>query len=512
MRRRKVDVAGSRTRLVAWALYAAAAAAGAPTCARALEGELLGRRFEIGGHFETRQVFRVDQATEHELNQQVLWTRARYTIADGLSVDVALSLQNGGPATRASRGGVYDIDDVFQSLSPAFEVQEAALLWERESFDVRIGQLKYSWGKLDRAQPNDLINPERFADPFLLEEEERKIGVPSIEASYYLPERKWLPEQGRLTAVWVPRFVPYRLPNARERWFPPAAIPPASFPVFLPPVEGDAEAILVPVSLETRNADPPDFRLENSTYALRFSGFSHGLDYGAYYYWGFQTSPALRLTAQAERDSSSPAGFAGRTFLSPVFRRIHVWGADLAYAWEHLSLRAEAAYTRGRVFNRDLRFLIEDPRQLAPQILEALERLNAGEESVPIDIGPSFVVRDALQWGVGIDWEMEGYELLLQIDQTDVLNNDVTLLADDHETTALANLRKTFWHGDIALQLVALYGITSDYTLLLPRATYRACDWAEIQLGYLHIAGREGSIVGQYKHNDEGFARLRLQF
>lgn len=494
-----------------WAALFSAVLATAPPPVLGLQGDWLGRPFEIGGHFETRQVFRVDRKTEHEVNQQILWTDMRYSIADGLSVELVLSLQNGGPATRTRRGGVYNIDDVFQSLTPAFEVQEALLLWEGESFDLRAGQIKYSWGKLDRVQPNDLINPERFADPFLLDEQERKIGVPSIEASYFLPERDWLPAQGRLTAVWVPRFVPYRMPYSNERWFPPAGIPPSTFPVF-PPEPAGAEPVLVPVYFETDNRDPPSFQLENSTYALRLSGFMHGLDYAVYYQGGLQTSPALQLTAQVENDPTSATGFVGGTFLSPVFRRIDVWGFDFAYAWEHFSLRGEAAYTRGRVFNRDLRFLIDDPEALTPQILEAVERLRGGEESVPIDIGSSFVVRDAIQWGVGVDYEIEGYEALLQIDQTDILNNDVTLLIDDTETTAMANLRKSFWRGDIGLQLVALYGISSDYTLLMPRFTYRAFDWAELELGYLHIAGRQRSVVGQYKDNDEGFARLRLFF
>lgn len=476
----------------------------------ALQGDLFGRSFELGGHFETRQVFRIDRKTEHELNQQLLWGEARYDLSDDVSLELVLSLQNGGPATRTHGAGVYNVDDVFQSLSPAFEVQEAELLWQRPSFDVRIGQLKYAWGKLDRSQPNDLINPKRFADPFLQEEQERKIGVPSIEGTYYLPERDWLPEQGRLTAVWVPRFIPYRLPDSRERWFPPAGIPPSTFPVFLDGEDG--EGIEAPVYFETLNQDPPAFRLSNSTYALRFSAFTRGVDYGLYYSHGVQTSPALRLTAQVERNANSPIGFAGRTFLSPVFKGVHVWGADLAYAWENVSLRAEAAYTRGRVFNRDLRFLIDDPRQLTPQILAAVEQLAGGAAAVPIDIGDSFVVRDSLRWGVGVDYQIEGYDLLLQIEQTDIFHNDVDLLIDDTETTLLANLRKTFWHDDISAQLIALYGISSDYTLLLPRLTYRVFDRAEVQVGYLFIAGRERSTIGQYKHNDEAYARLRLYF
>jgi hypothetical protein len=481
--------------------------------AHAVRVDLGGRPLELSGHFETRQVFRVDRDTEHELNLQVLWAGARYEISDSILFELVLSLQNGGPATRSTRGGVYDIDDVFQSVSPAFEVQEAVLSFDHESFGLRVGQIKHSWGKLDRVQPNDVINPQRFADPFLLTEVERKIGVPSIELSYELPQRPWLPGGSRLTAVWVPRYVPYRMPRPNERWFPPAATRASSFPVpgefFGLPSD---ELIDVPVIFDTNNSSPPGFNLASSSYALRLTGHDGGVDYGLYYYHGYQTAPAFRLAAQAEAVDTNPLGITGRTILSPIFRRVDTWGGDFAYSWDRIALRAELAYTTGRTFNRDLRFLIDDPSTLWPQIEKAIEEIDAGAEAVPIDLGRSAVARDTVQWGVGIDYEIEGYELLLQIDQTDVINNDESLLIDDFETTALADLRKTFLRGDLALRLVAVYGISSDYTLLLPRVTYRFRDHIETQLGYLHIAGRRSSLLGQYKDNDQGFIRLRLLF
>ena len=58
--------------------------------------------------------------------------------------------------------------------------------------DVRLGLQKVAWGKLDRSQPNDLINPSNYIDPLMDDEAERKIGVPALQASYYFPE-SWLP-------------------------------------------------------------------------------------------------------------------------------------------------------------------------------------------------------------------------------------------------------------------------------------------------------------------------------
>ncbi len=167
---------------------------------------------------------------------------------------------------------------------------------------------------------------------------------------------------------------------------------------------------------------------------------------------------------------------------------------------------------KGRPFTRDLRMLVEDPSELAPQIVDALKQFQNGVESVPIDLGPSFVTRDAVEWGVGADYTVAGYLLLVQLNQTDVLNNHENLLIRDVDSRLLVNLRKSFWHDDLGLQLIGLHAIESDYTLLLPRATYRVWEGVELQVGYLFIAGRKSSVIGQYKRNDQGFLRLRYLF
>ena len=116
-----------------------------------------------------------------------------------------------------------------------------------------LGMQKFAWGKLDRFQPTDVLNVERYSDPFLLDEDERKIAVPAIQASYSLPRRDWIPEESRLTLVWIPQYFPYRFPLLGERWFPPAAVPPSSFTV--PPLIDP-----IPVGFRLNNTSPPSFQ------------------------------------------------------------------------------------------------------------------------------------------------------------------------------------------------------------------------------------------------------------
>ncbi len=477
---------------------------GAVSPAAAWRGEVLGAEVELGGYLETRQVFRVDRDTTPELNRQRLQLELDSWWGEQVSFALVASLQNGGPATRETRAGFYNIDDVFQSVSPAVEIDEAVLRLDLDSFVVRLGQIKHSWGKLDRYQPNDVLNPERFADPILLDEADRKIGVPSLEATYYLPERSWLPQEGSLNVVVVPRYVPFRMARQGERWFPPNATPPETLSIPL----RDGGTMEVPLSLETRNARSPGLSFDNASYAARLGGYWRGVDGALYYYHGIQTAPLFRLDARGDF-SADGEGLTGTTILSPVFNPIDSWGGDLAFSWGRFSFRAEAAFIRNRGFNRDLLSLADDPDVLEA-IVQALEDLPPGASSVDVDLGQTYAQSDAVQWGLGADAQVGGVDVIFELSQTNVLDSRVPLLVHDTETVLLADLRRRFLRDDLTLQLVSLYGASSDYTVLMPRLTYRFHDRAEVRLGYVHIAGRSRSRLGQFKDNDEGYIRLRL--
>jgi hypothetical protein len=506
-----------RTLLGAWVV---AAMLGAAPAARALDATLFGRPLGVGGHAEIRQVVKVDGSTPGDDTLQQLWLDLRYDAADWLRFTSSFSGQNGGPTTRSDSWGVYDLDHVFQSISPSLDFQEAYLDLLAETGDLRVGLQKMSWGKLDGTQPTDVLNTARYNDPFLLDEDERKIAAPAVQGSYYLPERDWLSTEGRLTLVWIPKYVPFRFPRDRERWFPPAAVPPDSFRipagVFPLPGGGDNPEIVVPLGFRTRNRSSPSFRMDRAGYGARLSGFDRGIDYAVYYYHGFDSQPAFRLIAEAlaGEPSDGPLGFnlEADTELSPIFRLVHLGGIDAAYAWDRFTFRGEAAFVSGRPFSRDLRFLITDPRELAGEIRDAISQLEPGGPPVPIELPPSFVVRDAVEWGVGADCTIGGTFILLQVNQTDVLGNDIDLLIRDVETRLAANVRRRFWHEDLELRLSAVHAIESDYTMLEPRLTVLLWDRIELRAGYLFIAGRQSSLIGQYKQNDQAFFRLRYLF
>ena len=492
-----------------WAVRLGGALVGlalAGTPAAGLELTLADRPFHVSGWLMDRQGIPVNRSTPDDRNLQQLWLRSKYSPVAPLTFDATINFENGGPTTERTKAGIYSYRSVFQSVSPSVTFEEAFVDLALEAWEVRAGIQKFAWGRLDRIQPVDVLNTERFSDPFLVDEDQRKIGVPAVQGSYYLPRAAWMPEEARLTLVWIPQYFPYWFPLPGERWYPPAGTPPSRFPVA--PLMTS-----VPVGFQVVNSPPPSFQLDNCGYAARASAFTAGVDYAAYYYHGFDSRPAFLLTAEAAGDQLSTPPFVqnvtATTRLFPVFHHIDLWGADAAYAWDRFTFRAEGAFVSGRPFSRDLRTLVSNPSQLNPAIEEALRQIAAGNSPAPVRLPQSYAIRSAIEWGVGADYTWSDYVFLLQLNQTDILNNDVDLLTRNVDTVLSTNLRGNFLHDDLTVQLIGMQGFEAGYTMLMPRIDYRFWERFEARIGYLFISGSQNSVVGQYKDNDEAFVWLR---
>lgn len=497
----------------------------------ALEVSVGGRRIDLDLTLSVREVIEANRSSTHERTLQTLRARTAVHVADWLRFDSTTVGTNGGPTIKSQRSGVYNWSDVFQENSPAIDFEEVFFDARLGSVDARVGKQRLSRGRLDRFSPNDLLNASNYLDPLLQDEAERKIGVPSVQVSYF-PTFDWVPSESRLTAVWIPVFIPYRFGTAScqvggtscdiERWFPPAAVPPTSLSIpaglISFPGGGSAPALRVPLSFQVENTPPPARRFENGGLGLQYSALIHDADVAAYYFHGYDPNPAFRLTAeavgQADPNPANPLGvrnLTGATTLVPAFARVHAWGADAAYALDHFTLRGEAAYLHGRPLARDLRELVTNLDPLAEQLTAAVADLASGRGRVPVGLPKSFVTRDAVEWGLGLDCTIDGYLAFLQLNQTDVLRNDVDLLISNVETRLLLTLKRAFFSEQLLAQLVALYAVESDYFMLRPKLIYRITDHVAMEIGYLSIGGRAGSVIGQYRHNDEGWIRLELK-
>ncbi len=504
--------------------------------AKALHLDWQKKRFELGVAASVREVIEENRSTQHERTQGRLRLSPRIDWNKNFRLAASVLGVVGGPTMLAERGGVLHWRRVFQNRSPAVDLEEAYVdaTWGR--FDVRMGKQRIAWGKLDRFSPVDVFNSLAYFDPFLVEEAERRIGTPAVVVTYSLPPASVLVDP-RITVAWAPLFVPYRFSDAHcrfvestksecqaERWFPPAAVPPASFVVpegaFPMPGGGLSPPLAVPLSFEVRN-EAPRATLGDGSFGVRVATTVWGTDAGSYYYHGYDPQPAFSFRAWAtgvpDPSPTNPLrvrNLSGRTFLQPVFKSIDLWGVDAARSSGDFVFRVEAAFVSGRPYAREVRSLLSQSNAFAAEVVRALQDLARGAGATPVSLPEAFVTRNALEWGVGLDYQFHGWLLILQANQTNLLNNDtgVRLLIQDVETRTFFTLRKNFLGERLRSNLQGGYGIDSSYVFARPRLTYQWNDWLSSEMGYLFIAGRRRSVVGQYRRNDEGWVSVSVRF
>ena len=472
---------------------------------------------ELEGSLEGRYVQRVHSSSPRENPQATLRLRPAADVTSWLRLKSAFTATAGGAPRDPDGPGVFNWDDTLQDVSPSLEVEESALELLFDTLDVRLGIQKFAWGKLDGIQPNDVVNPESFGDPILEDENDRKIGVPALSATAYLPSPPGPRfENLQLTGVWLPIVTAFRFADDDERWYPPIArVPPQS----------TVDGFTVRNEARVRNGDVPSrpspwSDLRNGGGAGRFAGFLGGADFGFYLYDGYDTQPALDADARGfvRFDPTRPGcvplepecfDVRSEVDVVPVFQRVTLVGGDLAYGVLGATLRAEGAFVKNRLYPRAIRDIVET--QEIGTINQAL-LLTGQEQEVEIRLSPVNVRRDGIEWGFGGDYLWNDTFLLLQLNQTIVLDNDVDLLISDTETRIAMTVRRSFFAERLEAELIGFYGMQGVYGVAHPRITYDLTDEVDVRVGYVLIEGHENSIIGQYKENDQGYVRLRLSF
>lgn len=458
----------------------------------------------LGGRIEGLAIARFDRSTPTQAPQARLELFAEQRLVPGLRWRLSATGLAGGPP-KDPTAGVFDLDRTFQNHAPSLEFDDAWLDWHGDGLDVRVGKQRFSWGRLDATQPNDLLNPREYEDPFLDRERDRKIAVPAIAATWLFPRawRPFLPEESSLTVAWVPVAVAWRFPLSRERWFAPAARAPDSLavgPLACTPCPCD-----VAIEQSLRNGPAPARQLDEGNVGIRFAARSGRTDWAVSFYDGFDIAPNFDVPIRiAPGPTDAPGRVTAFTELVPAYRRFASLGADAARTVGPFTVRAEGAWR----WRRPWAFAVD---QVAPRLLSdpaQVARLFAGE-TVTV---PAWVERDAIEWGIGADTVIRGFVPLLELYQVVLIHNDQRLLVPDVDTRLNASLRRR-WLGDrVGTEVVFTWGFEGDYRVVRAEADWDVGAGVQLVAGVLGIGGNRNTIIGQYAGRGEGYARVRWSF
>jgi hypothetical protein len=354
-------------------------------------------------------------------------------------------------------------DAVYQSNSPYLEFKEFYVTHSSGPLDLRAGIQRFAWGRLDEYPPNDLLNPWDYTRFLRKPLEDRKIGVPSVSAALTAGDWAW-------DAVWVPVFVPYRLPMPDERWAVTSAISQAVPNATITPQEPDL----------------PDHTIGNSSVGMRIKR-AGDIEWAANFFHGYDPRPVFRTTAL----TIIPRG--GSTVIDPGyvpdFHRISVIGTDAAVVRGDLSIRAEAAYTLNRYLNIR-RELWGYPAAPAPGI----NPLNPDIEEK----------HDTLDYGIGADYRLfEDALLTMQAQQTIILGSTDRMYNRQVETILWANIKVGWMNQKIETKVNVAYNPEHGDAMANVSGWYVFTDSFKAGVTFVKLTGPQQSIFGNYARNDQ---------
>ena len=401
---------------------------------------------------------------------------------------------------------------VFPDQNPYVDLDEAYLSLYLGSLDIRTGIQKYSWGTLDEINPTDNLNPKDFRHPFGLSILEQKIGVPSVDVTYY-PSFDDLSIKG----IWIPFWVSYRMADIGERWYPPLFTAPTSLEVDIPwiPIP------LPPITIRQTNAeiDRPPTNLSHSAFAFKLARTVAGMDLSLSYYNGYDPKPVMAAggTALAEVGLVPyDPHIAYDLTVYPFHRRIQVFGADMAMAWDAFTFRAETAYFKGRYINVSLKSLDEIVASIPIPALSEFDIAPrpGGGLAVAFPFNPKITFqKDVLSIGAGMDYQLGSYLISLQAVLDHIIDfRDEPLVFEEYEVTCSLGVHATFFNDTVAVEGGVGVNPMQELVIIKANADYLYSEKVTLGLSFLILEGDPKTPFGQFSMNDQLLLRAVYHF
>ena len=343
-----------------------------------------------------------------------------------------------------------------------------------DGLDLRLGKQRIVWGTADKLNQTDNLNPDDFSD---LLDFGRKLPSTALLATYYLGDFS-------LIGVWLPSLRP-------------ALLPAGGIPF-------DVESYGFPISedinftIEEYKIELPPKYLRNSMGAVKLAGNLFNIDFSLSYFYGYDDIPIpeavtiTSITGIEEIETEVRLGFP----------KMQVIGVDLAGEVFSIGFWAEGGMFLPEGIEVNVTAINPD--------LEVLIKEFLPKEIIALEDEPYF------KYTLGMDYTFKGGFYL----NAQWMHGFFTEAGEDNlQDYIMTFLEKKIFREEWKLRLGGGLNVkdfddfSENYAyIVIPEISYYPADSVELTLGTFIMEGKETTMFGQMKDQDQIFLKARVSF
>lgn len=379
------------------------------------------------------------------------WSRFNNT------VDVATSGRLAGVGAwklggRVNYDPIYDLTDYYPSAvrrDQRFEamIRDAYLDFSAAGLDFRVGRQQIVWGEMVGLFFADVVSAKNMRQFVLPDFDMIRIPQWAARAEYF---------SGAFHAegIWIPYMT-----------YDDIGKPGAEFYPFVPPATPGYQTVIAKERKPTG--------LDDAGYGARLSWLEDGWDVSGFYYTANDPSAAF----------SRETSLTTITYL-PVHKRIHQLGATLAKDLGPMVLKAEAVYTRDKLFST-----------LDPADADGLVKQNF------------------LDYIVGLEWSFpQETRVNVQFYQRLFANHDPGIVPDATESGVSLLLSTQALHPRLEPELLLIRSLNRADWLAQFKLTWKMDDHWRLATGVDVFEGPPTGLFGIYDSRDRVYTEVRYSF
>lgn len=344
---------------------------------------------------------------------------------------------------------LHALYDSLNSQSTVLACREAYVDYLEDAWDVRLGRQIIIWGKADGLIITDVISPKDQSAFMKREFDDMRLAVDAVKLQLHM-------DAFRIEGVWIPLFVPTKLPEPGSLWYYQMDAPDS-------------------VLLSLTEAIVPESTMLNSEFGFRLAVNSSWLDLSLYWYDGWYDDYVVSRQV-------SQSGSTLQLTMEPKYHRAHMIGLDAAKPMGEFVWRLES----GLFINK-------------PFIGEAIhdEQLYRHHEIKSL-IG--------LDWSPGDDWSITG-----QVYNNYVIDYDQALDVNEQDWAITLTISKKLLDQLLELSASAYSTMDFDEGYAQMEADYALTDGLHIALGATILYGQTGYMAA-IANNDNGWMHVKYSF